>query len=161
MWRLFDNLLGEVSVEVESTANGGKLGETLNDLELGVVGNLESTRDGLEHRHGNVGQVGVADERERATDGGQVGSAEHGELVAVETKRAVDSLERWEGNGGGVADGHVVGPDQVGEDGRHVVSVGTDGQGGGDVSKLHVDVLEVRVVDNVDGVNDLEIDSVQ
>lgn len=155
------SLLGEVSVEVKSTTDSGEQREPVNNLVLGVVGDLESTSNGLQKRHGHVCELGVGDEGEGFADRGEVGSAEIRELVAVETQRAVDGDEGGSGEGGDVAQSHVVGPDEVGKGDGHIAAVGLDGQRRGDVAELHGDIVEVRVVGEVDGVDDLEVDSVK
>ena len=152
------NLLGEVSVVVNSTANGGKLGEA-DAGKLSVVGDLETTTNRLEHRHADGAEVDVADKGERSTDFGEVRGQEGRKLVAVESKRTVQAGKRWERDRGNVTDSHVVRPVQVGKRGRDVVAVGLEGQGCGDVAKLHVDEVEVVVLGNEHGVDDLQVDT--
>lgn len=161
MWISRWALLGEVAVECESTADGSEIGKSVHVVVKGVVGNLESTSNGLQERHGHVGEVGVGDKGKRATDVGDVGALDKGELVVVETERTVNGLEGRRGVSADIAQSHVVGPHQVGEDDGDVVSVGLNGQSVGDVAELHGDVLEVGVVGDVDSVDNLEVDSVE
>lgn len=154
-------LLGEVTDQADSTRNGSEISETGDVGVFAVVGNGETATNGLQRWHGNVAEVAVVDKRKGATDGGEVSAGDGGELIAVETERTVDSLERRSRVNGDVTQSHVVGPDQVGENGRDVVAVGLDGQRCGDVTKLHVDLLEVVVVGDVNSVNNLEINTVE
>ena len=156
----WQNLLGEVSGVVKSTTDALQLVE-FDRRQVGVVGNLEASTDGGERGHVDARQIRVADERERATNTSQVWCAEGGELVAVEAERAVDRAERRHGHRGDVPHGDVVSPHHVGEVCSHVPAVGLDGERGGNVTQLHVDVVEVVVVRDEHGVNDLEVDAAQ
>ena len=158
------NLLGEVTVKVESASNSGKLRETVDDHELGVVLDGETTANLLERREGNVVKVLVGDNGQVTlvgTNSGKVGALQRLELVGVEAERAVDGNERVEGNLGDVAEGHVVGPDQVGEDGRDVATVGLDVERVGDVTELHRDVVQVVVVGDEDSVDNSKVNTVK
>jgi len=156
--------VGEVTVKVESASNSGKLGETVDDHEVGVVLDGETTTNLLQLREGDVVEVLVGDDGQVTlvgTDSGKVGALQRLELVGVETERTVDGGERVEGNGGDVAEGHVVGPDQVGEDGRDVTTVGLNVERGGDVTELHGDVVQVVVVGNEDSVDNSKVNTVK
>lgn len=158
------NLLGEVTVKVESASNSGKLRETVNDHELGVVLDGETTANLLERREGDVVEVLVGDDGQVTlvgTNSGKVGALQRLELVGVEAEGAVDGNERVEGNLGDVAEGHVVGPDQVGEDGRDVATVGLDVERVGDVTELHRDVVQVVVVGDEDSVDNSKVNTVK
>jgi hypothetical protein len=158
------NLLGEVTVKIESASNSGKLGETVNDHELGVVLDGETTADLLERREGDVVKVLVGDDGQVTlvgTNSGKVGALQRLELVGVEAEGAVDGNERVEGNGGDIAEGHVVGPDQVGEDGGNVATVRLDVERVGDVTELHGDVVQVVVVGDEDSVDNSKVNTVK
>lgn len=155
------NLRGEVAVKVQGTADSGELGEAVNDHEGGVVGKLETTTDSGELGEAGADKVLAADERQGATNRGEVGGGEVGKVVGVEAARAVERGERGEAGGGDVAHGDVVGPDEVGEAGRDVVAVGLDDERRGDVAELHVDLLEVVVVGNSHAVDRLEVDTIE
>lgn len=158
------NLLGEIAVEVESASNSGKLGETVDDHEIGVVLDGETTTNLLQLREGDVGKVLVGDDGQVTlvgTDSGKVGALQGRELVRVETERSVNGNQRVEGNLGDVAEGHVVGPDQVGEDGGDVATVGLDVERVGDVTELHGDVVQVVVVGDEDSVDNSKVDTIK
>lgn len=158
------NLLGEVTVKVESASNSGKLRETVDNHEVSVVLDGETTTDLLQLREGDVVEVLVGDDGQVTlvgTDSGKVGALQRLELVGVETKRTVNGGKRVEGNGGDVAEGHVVGPDQVGEDGRDVTTVGLNVERSGDVTELHGDVVQVVVVGDEDSVDNSKVDTVK
>lgn len=158
------DLLGEVAVQVESASDSGKLGETVDNLVLGVVLDGETTTNLLELGHRDVVEVGVGDDGQITLVGanvGEVGAHQALELVRVETERAVDGDERVQGDLGDVAEGHVVGPDEVGEDGRDIAAVGLNGQRFCDVTKLHLDIVEPVVVGDIDRVDDGKVDTVE
>lgn len=114
--------VGEVSVEVKSTANGLE-GWEAGSVELGVVGDLETATNRHERWHVDRGQVNVGNEGESTSNGGKVWCAYGLNLVAVESEGTVQASERWGGEGGDVADGHVVGPNEVWECGGNVPAV--------------------------------------
>lgn len=151
----------ERSSEVKSTSNSGELREAVDVLQVGVVGNLEASADSGQLWQSDVVELVVADESKRSTNAGEVWRREVLECVAVEAERTVHGCERWHGHGGQVADGDVVGPLQVGEFGNKVLTVVGEGHGLSDVSELHVDRVEEAVVGDVDGVGDLEVDTVK
>lgn len=158
------DLLGKVAVQVESASDSGKLGEAVDGHEVGVVLNGETTANLGELGEGDVVKVLVGDDGQVTlvgTDSGKVGALQRLELVGVEAEGTVDGNERVQGNLGDVAEGHVVGPDQVGEDGRDVATVGLDGQRGGDVAELHRDVVQVVVVGDENGVDNSKVNTVK
>ena len=154
------NLLGEVTVKVKGTTDGLEHGEA-DSVELGVVGDLKTTADGHEHWHVELGQIGVGNERQSTTNHGKVWCADGRNLVAVESEGTVQFGERWDGDGGDVADGHVVCPDEVWESGADVPAVGLEGEGLGDVAKLHVNLVKIVVVGDEHLVDLLQVDTVQ
>ena len=156
----FSDLLAEVAVEVEGTADGLETREAIDGLQSSVVGKLKTTTNGLELRHGDVSQILVADESKSLANEGEVRRGERLKEVGVESHRAIDRGERWDADLGDVAEGHVVGPLKVGEDCAHVAAVGLEDEGVGDVAELHVDVVEVGVVRDGHRVNDLQVDAV-
>jgi len=105
---------GEVTAHVESTADALELREAVNLDKLGVVGNLEVTRDLGEKREGDVVELLVGDNGNGLTNAGKVGSGEGLETVVVETKRAVEGLERGNRDGTAETEGQVASPDEVG-----------------------------------------------
>lgn len=66
-------ILVECAGEVESSDNGLELGEASDRLELGVVGNQETTSNGRERGKGQVVQVGTVDKGKSTPGLGQVG----------------------------------------------------------------------------------------
>ena len=151
----------EVAVEVKGTADGLEVREAADVVEVGVVGKLETTADSLELRHGHVGEVLVADEREGAANSGEVGRTHAAEEVAVETERAVERGERWDADRRDVAEGHVESPLKVGELSSNVAAVGLNVEGGRNVTELHADHLKVVVVGDHDAVDSLKVDAIQ
>ena len=152
---------GKVTAHVESTADALELGETLNLDELGVVGNLQVVGDLGELRERNVGQVLVCDESDSLTDRSQVRRSEGLETVVVETERAVEGLERRNGDGTAEAESQVTSPDQVGElnlDGLIVVG---QGKRLGDIAQLHGDGVNVAVVCDEDLLDLLNVDTLE
>lgn len=155
------NILSEVAVEVESTADLLEATETVDLLQLGVVGNLETTLDGGEFREGDVGQLGVGDERKGSSNAGQVGSGEVFEGVAVEAERAVKGGKRWQRDGRAVVKRHVESPDQVGEGDLEAASVALKSQSSRDIAELGLNLVEEGVVGNSESVNNLQVNAVE
>lgn len=152
--------VGEFTREVNSTADSLEASEAIDDLECGVVGNLESTAELGKHREGDVGEIRVVIEDETLASGGQVGSRESLEGVGVETKGTVDRLERWHLNGADVAESSVQGEDQVGEANLEISVVGREADGASSVGNgIDVNGGQVGVVVDVHVANGLERDT--
>lgn len=130
-------------------------------MELRVVGDLEATADLLKSVERDVGKLAVANEGERATDGGEVGSLVGLDAVAVEAEGAVQGSQRGGGDGADVTESHVVGPLEVGERGLEVIGVGGQSKSVLDARELDGDILEVLVVGNEEGRNLLERNAVK
>lgn len=154
-------LLGEVATEVNSSSNGLQCLEAIDDLQLSVVRDLVSATNRLEHGEGNVGQLSVVVEHERRADRGQVRCGQALEEILVETHGSVDGTERRQFDVAAVAESHIVSPLQVGERSRETSAVGLDRQGLADVSKLGLNLSQIRVVVDIEGINGLQVDSVQ
>ena len=161
--RLFNqyHIPSESASEVDGTTHGLEQRETANGAQCGVVGDLEATSDLGELRHGDVGQFIVADNGKTRTQRGEIGRDQGLEFVAVEAQSAIDRCQRWNRDGHSVTDGHVVGPHHVGERHGQLCTVGAHGQALRNVAELHANLVEVRVVDNGDGVGRLQVDAVQ
>jgi hypothetical protein len=155
------SLLGEISGEVKSTSNNLQALESIDNLQIGVVGNLVTTVDLLEFGERDAGQAWVVIEDKRLSSPSQVGAGEALEVVGVETKGAVDRGERRQVDFATVAESHVEGKHEVGEAGRQSMAVGLDVQSLGDIGHLHVDVLQVRVVVHVESLHGLKVDAVK
>ena len=156
-----NNLLGHVTAHIEGTTNAFEVGEAVNGLECGVVGDLQVSLDLLQKGKGEVGQLIVGDKSERLPNRGQVGCREGLETVVVEAQGAVERLERGYLNGAAETEGQVASPDQVGQLDLYVFVVVRQSQRSGDISKLHGDGVDVAVVGNEDGVNLLDIDALE
>lgn len=139
----------------------------VDSIKSGVVGNLESTSNSLEHRDGDVGEGWVSNESQSTlsvgsvTDGCQVWCVEAGEVVLVETEGSVNNGQRWNADTGNVTEGHVGGPDQVREANIQALSVGIDVEKSGDITNLSAEGLEAVVVVDVQGVNGVQVDTIE
>ena len=69
------HLLGEVATEIQSTTHSSQLGELVDLVQVGVVGNLQVVVDGFEKGEGNVLQVVVVGNGKSTVDSGQVGGS--------------------------------------------------------------------------------------
>ncbi len=155
-----EDVLSEVTRDVDSTS-GLELWETINVHELGAVRNEETSTDGGQHWHRDVGQLGITDVSDITTNIGQVWCHDRLHVGSVNTERGVDGLKGWNGELGDVADGHVVGPDQVWKLEVQVKAVVVDGQSLGDVGDLGGDGAEESVVGDLEGVDLLEVDALE
>lgn len=155
-------LLREVAIEVKGTANRLETGEAVGHvIELGVVLDLQTTVDGVEGRHRDVGQLRVANKGKSATNQSEVGSAQALEAVLIETQRTRNigqgrDRDRW-----AVTERQVLGRLEVGERGLKTVAIARDGQGLRDVGHLHAHGLQQRVVDDGDHGDLLQVDAVE
>lgn len=160
------NLRSEVSREINGTSNLGQLWE-VNGTESRVVGNLESTTNRLEQRHGDVGEVWVSNESQSTlsvssvTDGCQVWCTETGEVVLVETEGTVDNGQRWNADSWDVTEGHVGGPDEVREADIQALSVRINVEKGGNIADLSAKGLETVVVVDVQSINSVQVNTIE
>jgi len=153
--------VNSVTVHVNGTADGVEDGEAAHVSELGVVLHRETASNGGKLGEGDVGRLLAADDRQSATNVGEVRSLNALEEVAVKTEGAVHGSERGNADGGGVGNVDPVGPDQVGEHDGDVAAVGVDVEVVADVAELHGDVVQVVVVLDVNGLGDLEVDALK
>lgn len=155
-----ENLRVELAAEVNGTGNLLQLGQ-VNGGELVVTGNGETTVNGLQDGHGDVGELGVVVENE-VTGGGQVGSRESGELSTPEAELTGELLQRGNGDAGDVAEGHVGTSAEVGQlNLESIVVTGEVDQIGSVLQVVDVDLLEITVVLNLELVDSLQGDTVQ
>lgn len=120
-----------------------------------VVGDLGELREA------DVGNLLVGNNGKSLADSGKVGGGEGLETVVVETKRSVEGLKGGHFDGTNKTEGHVSGPDEVGQgDGKGLVVIGK-GQRVRDVTKLHVDFVDVTVVGDEDGLDLLDVDTLE
>lgn len=155
------NLLLEVTTEINTTEDRLKLGEGLKLGELGVLADSEITTNLGELGEGDVGDLLVVDERDRVLDLSQVGSREGLHLIAlVELERAsllqvgnVESLDALELN--------LTSALELRHRDRHAGAVDTDGEGVGDVLKVRVELDELTVVVDLESLDSGELQAAQ
>lgn len=153
----------EGTLQDDGTLDGLDGVDVGDGVQVGVVGNDQTTADGGDVGEVDVGQVVVVFNGQVGTDGGDEREFQffHGGLE--ETGGLVDALDNRHGDGGDGVEGQVVGPDQVLEFDDGTLTVEGDGQGVGhglDVGRDggHVEVvvdvedLDVGRVDTVEGV---------
>jgi hypothetical protein len=160
-WTELIDLRAHVTTNVERGTDPLEGRETLNLVELGVVGDLEVAVDLLEHGEGEVGQLLVGNEGKGLADAGQVGGREALEAVVVETEGAVEGLERGHRDGTAEAESHVGGPDEVGQTDLDVLVVVGKGERVGNVAELHIDFVDEAVVGNEDGFDLLDVHTLE
>lgn len=157
-----NNLLSEVTTELDGTADLLELGEESNAVKTSVVGDEEATSNLGKLGEGHVLEETVADERDITSLGlGQVGGAEAGEVVGVELGRAVDHLQGRHGELGDVGNSHVGDPVEVGEVNLKVNAVGLDDELIRQIRELRGVLLQAAVVVDVERANRLESEPVQ
>lgn len=132
-----------------------------NGGQLVVTGNGEATVNSLQNGHADVGQLGVILE-DQITGLGEVRSRESLELGTPEAELASELLERRQGHGGDVLEGHVGTGAQVGEvDLEGVEVTGEADQVGSVLQVVDVDGSQVTVVLDAKATDGLEGDTVQ
>jgi hypothetical protein len=153
-------LLVEGTAEVNGTLDSLEVGQR-DDVELVITGNGETTVDGLQDGHRDVGQLGVVLE-DQVTSLGQVRSGESLELGTPEAELAGKLLERRQGDSRDVLEGHANTSAKVGEvDLEGVVVTGEADRLGGVLQIVDVDGLQVTVVLDAEETDGLQGDTVQ
>lgn len=153
--------LAHVSRDVESTTNALELGESVNHRKVGVVGDLQVVVDLGEQGEADVGDLLVGNDGKGLANRSQVGGVEGLETVVVQTKRSVQGLEGRHLKGTNETEGHVGGPDEVGQGDLQSLVVIGEGHRVRDITKLHVDFVDITVVGNEDGVHLLDVDALE
>lgn len=144
------HLRGESTSKVQSTNNSLQLGETSNCLEVGVVGNQETTTNGSQRWKRQIVQVWAVDKGQSTASGGQVWCREALEGIRIETHITGHIGERWHINFADVAESQIGSSFKVGEADFEIFSVCREGQRIGDIGKIiYIDGAQVRVVVDV------------
>lgn len=158
----WENLLSKVTAEVKGTSDFLKFRNTLDLLELGVVGNLEGTIDLLQHWQGDIGESRVVVENEGRPDVGEVRSKERLHVVGVESKATGDALKRRQGNAADITEGHVLGFLQVGEGDLQLLVVAGEINISRDLLHLvDINLLQVNVVGDVEVFDTVQFNTFQ
>lgn len=147
--------------KVNGTSDLRDLGETKNGLELTVVGNLETTANLGKNGERDVGQLGVGDNGKRAANVLKLGARNRLHGVVGEGKSRVDGSHVGQSHRGDVTEGNVVGPGEVREGDNNVRASGRELENVGNIVEVKVELGEVLVVVDVEGLNGLEGDSVK
>lgn len=138
-----------------------QLGDTIDDLEISVVCDLESTPDGLEDWEREVLQVWVVSE-DKISSGSEVGSFEGFEEVGVESEETLRSLEGWDIDRADVAESHVQGVLKVDEGDFEIHMIGREASIAGDVGNLgDISFHQVGVVADFHVANGFQRDTLQ
>lgn len=154
------NLRAEGTGEVNGTGHLGELGQ-VDDVQLVVAGDSETTVDSLQDGDGDVGQLGVVLEA-NVTAGGQVGSVEGLELGSREVDFTLDLLQRGDLHAADVAEVHALGSAEVGELNLEGVLVERQvDDTGGVLEVAQFDGLQVRVGLDVKLANLLQGDTLE
>ena len=154
------HLLVEGTAEVNGTLDGLEAGQRDN-VEVIITSDSETTADGLQNGHGDVGQLGVVLE-DQVTSLGQVRGGESLELGTPEAELASELLEGRQGDSRDVLESHALTSAEVGEVNLEGVEVTGEADGvGGVLQVVDVDGLQVTVVLNAEKTNGLEGDTVE
>lgn len=155
-----DHSLVEGTAEVNGTLDGLQAGQR-DDVKVIITGDSETTADGLEDGHGDVGQLGVVLE-DQVTSLGQVRGGEGLELGTPEAELASELLEGRQGDSRDVLEGHALTSAEVGEVNLEGVEVaGEADRVGGVLQVVDVDGLQVTVVLDAEKTDGLQRDTVQ
>jgi hypothetical protein len=114
-----------------------------------------------EHGEADVRHLLVGNDGKSLANGSQVGGMEGLETVVVQTKRSVQGLEGRHLKGTNETEGHVGGPDEVGQGDLQSLVVIREGHRVRDITKLHVDFVDITVVGNEDGIDLLDVDTLE
>jgi hypothetical protein len=154
------NLLVEGTAEVNGTVDTLEAGER-DDVKVVITGDGETTIDGLQDGHGDVGELAVVLE-DQVTSVGEVGSGESLELGAPETELTGKLLERRHGDSRDVLEGHALTSTEVGEvDLEGIVVTGEADGVGGVLQVVDVDGLQITVVLDAEETDGLQGDTVE
>lgn len=154
------NLRVEGTAEVNSTSDRLQ-GRQVNGVQLVVTADDETTVDLGQHRHADVGQLGVVVEGQ-VSGGGQVGGGESAKVGAPEAELTLELLQGRHGDAANVAEGHVAGSAQVGEVNlKLVVVAGEADQASGVHEAVDVDRLKVGVVEDLEQTDGLQHDTIE
>jgi hypothetical protein len=152
--------LVEGTAEVNGTVDTLEAGER-DDVKVVITGDGETTIDGLQDGHGDVGELAVVLE-DQVTSVGEVGSGESLELGAPETELTGKLLERRHGHSRDVLEGHALTSAEVGEvDLEGIVVTGEADGVGGVLQVVDVDGLQITVVLDAEETDGLQGDTVE
>jgi hypothetical protein len=152
----------ERTSESDGTTNHGQLGERVELLKLGVVGNGETATNLGQLREADVLDGRVADEGQiTGLDLSQVEQRDALEEVGVETERAVDGSQRGTGVLGDVGDSSVGEPLNVGHLNAELKTVGVDVEKVAQALDAGSELGEELVVVDVQILNSLNVDTLQ
>ncbi len=146
------HLLGEITVEVESTSNRSQLGEAIDLEQLGIVRNLVGAVDGKESGNRDVRQLGVVN-KDQTTHSCEVGGCERLHGVAIEAEIIGDIGKGWKIDRAAVTERHVRGSLKHGErccETRLEAIVCFNVQRSFDAGDLQANVLQRRVIVDIE-----------
>lgn len=156
------NLRLEASAELDSTTDISQLRKASNVFVSSVVDEGQTTTDGSKRGEGQVGEIGVVDERDITRRGlGEVGERHLGEVVGVEPGRAVDDLESGGSESGDVSNSQVGSPDKLVQADGKLLSIGLEREAVSQVLEVQVDGGQAAVVVDVHCANRLQVNAVQ
>jgi len=147
--------------EQSSSVDILKRAEAVDGSQSTVIGYLKTTNDCGELGESQVGKLVVADKGEGSSNPGQVGGGQGLEEVAVESQGLIDSAEGWNRDAGCVAHRNGASPQEIRKIDLQLHSVGGDGQLSLDVVQGHVNLGQVEVVCNGDGISLEKVNSLQ
>lgn len=151
--------IGHVAAHVEGTTDALKFGEASSILESGVVGDLQVVADLGQERERKVAELVVSNKGKGLADLSQVGCGERLKAVLVETKGAVELGKGRKQDASAGTEGQVGGPDQVGQLNVDSLVVVGEVERVGDVAQLHLYLVDVAVVGDLEGLGHLDVDT--
>lgn len=152
----------EASTELDGTTDISQLLEASDLRVSSVVDESQTTTNVGKFSESQVGEIGVVDEGDVTRRSlGHVGERHSGEVVGVETSRAVDNLQRRSREGGNVGNRQVGGPDELVQGNRKLLTVGLERQVLGQVLEVKVNSRQTVVVVDVHGADRLQVNAVQ
>lgn len=149
----------EATNNVNGTTNALDERETKNRVELGVVGNLETTTNSLKLGERSVGKLVVSNNSKGTTNLTQLGDRNGSDGVVGERKSRVDGGDVRKRKRRNITKGNVVGPLQVREGDLDVATSGRKLENVGNRSEVEVESGQKLVVVNVKSINGHEGDT--
>jgi len=154
--------IGEATREIKGAADSLQLGEAINNLQLGVVGNLVATTDNCKLRNGDVCQLRIVVKHKSITDESQVSSTEGLESVGISAERTSDVGKRWDEELADISERQVGGSQQIRKFNAKSWRVRSDCQVAGDcLQVVDVEIRKIWVVGNFESSNSAQLDTSQ
>ena len=138
-----------------------QLGKPIDDFQLRVVVNLESSSNLCQEWEIKLSHLLVTDERKSLFNFGEVLASDGRDSGVSEIHATIDGLKRREGDGTSTSQSYIVAPDEVWERNSNVLGVESHGNGLTGILQVHRDIFEILVVVDLESFHSLEVNAVE